>query len=187
GRRMDHRPPHPARGRPPRRGALHRRPRALREEARVAPDQGDPLSSSRTSTRCHQLRVLFRSVGEDASETGRIEMTQGVLYVHSAPRALTPHIEWAASGVLGVPARIRWEDQPAMRGLQRAEMTWRGREDTGARLVSALRGMHEVRFEVTQEATAQLDGARWSCTPELGIHHAATDHAGNTVLTEDRV
>jgi len=114
-------------------------------------------------------------------------MTQGVLYVHSAPRALTPHIEWAASGVIGVPARIRWEDQPVSRGLQRAEMTWRGREDTGARLVSALRGMHEVRFEVTQEATAAVDGARWSCTPELGIHHAATDHAGNTVLTEDHV
>ncbi|GAP77259.1 hypothetical protein Y09_0071 [Brachybacterium sp. SW0106-09] len=47
--------------------------------------------------------------------------------------------------------------------------------------------MHEVRFEVTQEATAAVDGARWSCTPELGIHHAATDHAGNIVLTEDHV
>src|SRR5690625_7266431 len=42
-----------------------------------------------------------RFVGEDASETRRNEMTQGVLYIHSAPRALAPHIEWAASGVLG--------------------------------------------------------------------------------------
>src|SRR5690625_7538997 len=50
-----------------------------------------------------------------------------------------------------------------------------------------MRGMHEVRFEVTQEATAHTDGARWSCTPELGIHYAATDRAGNTVLTEDHV
>ena len=114
-------------------------------------------------------------------------MTQGVLYVHSAPRALTPHIEWAASGVLGVPARISWEDQPVGARLQRGEMTWRGREDTGARLVSSLRGMHEIRFEVTQEATAAVDGARWSCTPDLGIHHAVTDHAGNIVLTEDHV
>ena len=114
-------------------------------------------------------------------------MTQGVLYVHSAPRALTPHIEWAASGVLGVPARISWEDQPVGARLQRGEMTWRGREDTGARLVSSLRGMHEIRVEVTQEATAAVDGARWSCTPDLGIHHAVTDHAGNIVLTEDHV
>lgn len=114
-------------------------------------------------------------------------MTQGVLYIHSAPRALTPHIEWAAAGVLGVPCRIRWEDQPAHRGLLRAEMTWRGREHTGAQLASALRGMHEVRFEITQEPTADADGARWSCTPELGIHHGTTDRAGNLVLGEDHV
>ncbi|GAA1331588.1 MULTISPECIES: DUF3145 domain-containing protein [Brachybacterium] len=114
-------------------------------------------------------------------------MTQGVVHIHSAPRALTPHIEWAASGVLGMPCRIRWEEQPAHRGMLRGEMTWRGREDTGARLVSALRGMHEVRFEVTQEATTQEDGSRWSCTPDLGIHYAMTDRAGNTVLGEDQV
>lgn len=114
-------------------------------------------------------------------------MTQGVLYIHSAPRALTPHIDWAASGVLDVPARMRWESQYVGRGLLRSEMTWRGREDTGAALVSALRGMDEVRFEVTQEPTAQVDGARWSCTPELGVHHAITDHAGNIMLSEDHV
>ncbi|MCS6710742.1 DUF3145 domain-containing protein [Brachybacterium sp. EF45031] len=114
-------------------------------------------------------------------------MTQGVLYIHSAPRALAPHIDWAASGVLGVPSHLRWEVQPLEKGLLRSEMTWRGREDTGARLVSALRGMPEVRFEVTQEATAHADGARWSCTPDLGIHHAVTDHAGNIVLTEDHL
>ena len=27
--------------------------------------------------------------------------TRGVLYVHSAPRALCPHVEWAIAGVLG--------------------------------------------------------------------------------------
>ena len=114
-------------------------------------------------------------------------MTQGVLYLHSAPRALAPHIDWAASGVLGVPARMHWREQPVEDGAVRADLAWRGREDTGARLVSALRSMPEVRLEVIQDATAQADGARWSCTPELGIFHAATDHAGNTVLTEDHV
>lgn len=114
-------------------------------------------------------------------------MTQGVVYIHSAPRALAPHIEWAAGGILGMPVRIRWEDQPARRGLVRAELTWRGRADTGAQLVSALRGMQDVRFEVTQDATALTEGSRWSCTPELGIHHATTDRAGNIVLTEDHV
>lgn len=114
-------------------------------------------------------------------------MTQGVVYIHSAPRALAPHVEWAVSGVLGVPMRVRWEDQPARRGLLRAELTWRGRAETGAALVSALRGLHELRFEVTQEPTSTTDGSRWSHTPELGIHHAVTDRAGNIVVTEDHV
>ncbi|RAE94112.1 DUF3145 domain-containing protein, partial [Burkholderia multivorans] len=30
-----------------------------------------------------------------------MDMTQGVLFVHSAPRALCPHIEWAAGGAIG--------------------------------------------------------------------------------------
>ncbi len=114
-------------------------------------------------------------------------MTQGVLYIHSAPRALAPHIDWAASGVLGVPARLQWREQPVGPGLVRADLTWRGREDTGARLASAIRGWDDVRYEVVQDATAHADGARWSCTPELGIFHAATDRAGNTVLSEDHV
>ena len=114
-------------------------------------------------------------------------MTQGVVYIHSAPRALAPHIEWAAGGVIGMPVRIRWEDQPARRGQLRTEFTWRGRADTGASLVSALRGLHELRFEVTQDPTTVTDGSRWSHTPELGIHHGVTDRAGNLVLTEDHV
>ena len=114
-------------------------------------------------------------------------MTHGVLLIHSAPRALTPHIEWAAGGVLGVPCPIRWEDQPAHRGTLRAEMGWRGPDDTGARLASALRGMGEIRFEITQEPTPSIDGGRWSYTPELGIHYAATDRAGNIMLSEDHV
>ena len=87
-------------------------------------------------------------------------MTQGVLYVHSAPRALAPHIEWAASGVFGVPARIRWEDQPAQRGLQRAELTWRGREDTGARLVSALRGLSDPARTILATVADEVEGGR---------------------------
>src|SRR5699024_12284108 len=100
-----------------------------------------------------------------------------VLDVHPAPPAVAPQIEGAASGVLGVPARIRWEEQHVGRGLLRAEMTWRCRDDTGPQLGSAMRGMHEVRFEVTQEATAHTDGASWSCTPELASHYAADEQA----------
>ena len=67
-------------------------------------------------------------------------ITRGVLFVHSAPRALCPHIEWAAGGVLGVRVSMDWTDQPAAPGLFRAEVSWQGPAGTGPRLTSALRG-----------------------------------------------
>ena len=34
--------------------------------------------------------------------------TRGVLFVHSAPRALCPHIEWAGAEVLGSRIHLDW-------------------------------------------------------------------------------
>lgn len=114
-------------------------------------------------------------------------MTTGVIFVHSAPRALAPHIEWAVRGVLGVPSRWTWDEQPASPRHVRAELAWRGGDNTGAELMSTLRGMPELRFEVTQDPSPLADGARWTCTPDLGVHYAQMDRAGNVVLTEEQV
>ncbi|GAB3100441.1 DUF3145 domain-containing protein [Isoptericola nanjingensis] len=114
-------------------------------------------------------------------------ITRGVLFVHSAPRALCPHLEWAAGNVLGGRVSLDWTAQPAGRGLYRAEYSWQGAQGTGARLASALRGWDHLRYEVTEEASHGADGARWSHTPDLGIFHAMTDVHGNVVVPEDRV
>jgi Protein of unknown function (DUF3145) len=114
-------------------------------------------------------------------------VTRGVLFVHSAPRALTPHIEWAAGGVLGVRLSMDWIDQPASPGMLRTELSWQCAQGTGARLASALRGWAHLRYEVTEEPGSGADGARWSHTPELGIFHAVTDVHGNMVVPEDRI
>ena len=113
--------------------------------------------------------------------------TRGVLFVHSAPRAMCPHVEWAATSVLGARPVIDWTAQPAAPGLLRTEISWSGEVGTGARLTSALRGWEHLRYEVTEEASRGVDGSRWSHTPELGIFHAATDVHGNIVVPEDRV
>jgi hypothetical protein len=113
--------------------------------------------------------------------------TRGVLFVHSAPRALCPHIEWAAGGVLGIRLSLDWIPQPAAPGLYRTELSWQSEQGTGARLTSSLRGWAHLRYEVTEEPTSGVDGARWSHTPELGIFHAATDVHGNVVVPEDRI
>ena len=86
--------------------------------------------------------------------------TRGVLYVHSAPRALCPHVEWAVAGVLGVRVSLDWIRQPASPGTWRAEFSWQGEPGTASKLASALRGWHLLRFEVTAEPCATAEGER---------------------------
>ena len=113
--------------------------------------------------------------------------TRGVLYVHSAPRALCPHLEWAAGRVLGRAQPLEWTEQPVLPGSMRAEISWRGPVGSGAALASALRGWEHLRFEVTEDPASGSDGARWMHTPDLGIFHAQTDALGNVVVPEDRI
>jgi hypothetical protein len=114
-------------------------------------------------------------------------ITRGVLFVHSAPGALCPHVEWAAGGALGMRVSLDWTAQPAAPGLHRTELSWQAPQGMGARLTSALRGWAHLRFEVTEEPSSGADGGRWSHTPDLGIFHAVTDVHGNVVVPEDRI
>ena len=114
-------------------------------------------------------------------------VTRGILYVHSAPSALCPHIEWAVGGVLGVAVTLDWTPQPAQPGSYRAEMSWTGAAGTAAAVASALRGWNHLRFEITEEPTASTEGSRFACTPELGIFHAVTGLHGDIMIPEDRL
>lgn len=114
-------------------------------------------------------------------------MTRGALYIHSAPAALCPHIEWAISSVVERHTTLEWVPQPASPGMLRAEMAWAGPQGTGAVLTSTLRGWAHLRYEITEEASRGVDAGRWSHTPELGIFHATTDVAGNILISEDRI
>ncbi|MEH3034789.1 MAG: DUF3145 domain-containing protein [Aeromicrobium erythreum] len=113
--------------------------------------------------------------------------TRGVLYVHSAPSALCPHVAWAASGVLGTTVELDWVPQPAEAGTYRAELSWQAAVGSAASIASALRGWERLRFEVTEEPTASSEGARYSYTPELGIFHALTGLHGDVLIPEDRI
>ncbi len=112
---------------------------------------------------------------------------RGVLYVHSAPSALCPHIEWAVGGVLGAAVNPSWTPQPAQAGAFRTELSWTGDVGSAARMVSALRGWDQLRFEVTEDAAAATEGARYSSTPVLGVFHAVTGVHGDIMIPEDRL
>ena len=114
-------------------------------------------------------------------------MTRGALYIHSAPAALCPHIEWAIDSIAERHTELTWSAQPAAPGMVRTDVAWMGVPGTGAQLATGLFGWANLRFEVTEEASAGVDAARWSFTPELGIFHAVTDVAGNIMVSEDRI
>ncbi|MFV0372650.1 DUF3145 domain-containing protein [Microbacterium sp.] len=112
---------------------------------------------------------------------------RGVIFIHSAPRALCPHLEWAAGRALGTAVNFDWADQPVLAGSRRTEFAWTGPAGTGAALTTAIRGWEHLRFEVVEEPTVRSDGGRWMHTPGLGIHFAQTDTVGNVVIGEDRI
>lgn len=115
------------------------------------------------------------------------QATRGVIYVHSAPSALCPHIEWALGGVLGHAVSLEWTPQAAQAGTYRSEFSWLGESGTAAAIASALRGWNHLRFEITEEATPSSEGSRYSYTPDLGVFHAVTGLHGDIMIPEDRL
>ncbi len=114
-------------------------------------------------------------------------MTRGVVFVHSSPTALCPHIGWALESVLDQSVRLDWTPQPLGRSLVRGEFSWAGEPGTGARLASALRVFDNLRYEVTEDPSPGTDGSRWQHTPNLGIHHTWLAANGDAVVNEDRL
>ncbi len=118
---------------------------------------------------------------------GGLVTVRGVLQVHSAPPALSPHIEWAVAGVLGAAVTMPWVDQPASPGALRAELNWQGRPGAGGAITSALAGWHLLRFEITEDASPGCDAVRYSCTPSLGTFSAVISANGDVLVPEGRL
>lgn len=111
--------------------------------------------------------------------------SKGYLAIHSAPSALTRHIQWAVANLLGRSVLLMWRSQPLLTGTYRATCEWRDRTGTGAELASVLRGWHYLRFEIREEESDATVLYRF--TPELGIHRAVLDASGSVMLTENQV
>lgn len=113
--------------------------------------------------------------------------TSGVVYVHSSPSAVCPHVEWAISGALGTRTELRWTAQPAAPGQLRTECAWSAEPGTGAQLVAALRAWPMLRFEVTEDPSPGVDGQRFCHVPGLGLWRASTSANGDIVVSEDQL
>lgn len=112
---------------------------------------------------------------------------QGMVFIHSAPAAVVPHVEWSIGRALGEGISVSWIDQPVQPGSKRGELFWRGVPGTGADIASALVGWQTIRFEITEEPEAGAEGYRWSYTPTLGMFSSQIDWAGNLLVNEFRL
>jgi len=98
-----------------------------------------------------------------------------------------PHVEWAIARVLSAPVRLEWAVQPVEPAARRAEYTWSGRPGTSGELAAALRQWSMLRFEVTEEPSAGVDGERFCFAPGLGLWHGRTSANGDIVVGEDQL
>ena len=111
-------------------------------------------------------------------------IAQGLVFIHSAPRALVPHLEWSIARVLDTTVRLQWAHQPIAANSVRTEFLWSGHETAGVELASALAEWQKVRFEVNQLASGAGEAARWVYTPALGMFYSPIDSAGNILVSE---
>ncbi|AQP44281.1 DUF3145 domain-containing protein [Tessaracoccus flavus] len=120
-------------------------------------------------------------------DTNSNSQARGMIFVHSAPAALCPHIEWAIGAALNGRPTLTWTAQPAESGSQRAELSWASPIGTGAAIASSLQKLGRVRFEVTEEPSAGSDGQRYCFTPSLGAFSAVVGVHGDILVPEDRL
>ena len=113
--------------------------------------------------------------------------TRGVVFIHSTPAALCPHLTWALEAVLGDRVVLDWTEQGAAYGLKRAELSWTGAPGTGVKITAALKPFSGIRYEVTEEPSPGLNGMRWCFTPALGQHSAWMAPNGDTLVGEQQL
>ena len=96
------------------------------------------------------------------------DATTGVIYIHSSPAAVCPHIEWALAATLNSRPELTWTGQPADVGVLRTSVDWAGPVGTAGRLADALLVWPMLRFEITENPSEGVDGERYSYVPRLG-------------------
>jgi hypothetical protein len=107
----------------------------------------------------------------------------GLVTIHSAPCALRQHIEWGLNAILGQPLNYTWRDQPLAAGTIRTTIEYRGEAGLAAKIATALKNWHYLRFEVQE--FGKDGGEYFRFTPELGIHRANVDAVGSILISEN--
>jgi hypothetical protein len=107
----------------------------------------------------------------------------GFLVIHSAPAALRPHIEWGLQSILGDWVALEWKGQPKAAGTFRTSLEFRDRRGIAAKITTALKAWHYLRFEVREES--EIGGEFFRFVPELGLHRSTINEFGSISVSEE--
>ena len=116
-----------------------------------------------------------------------IAEVSGKVIIHSCPRAMTSHVEWALSRHLENFKTPTWNRQPAETGCVRTDFDWVGEYISASQIASSLLQIGKIRAEISTHPHDDSLGERFLLTPSLGIHRSVIDATGDCVIAEQRV
>ena len=119
-------------------------------------------------------------MSKSANYAGRIQ-------IYSTPSALIQHIEWAINQALGQVHSLSWVNQPLNPGSKAMEFEYKVQMPIAAKLSTALKAWHYIRFEVREINKNTQDAIFYRSTPELGLHQVSTTSNGDVVLNENQI
>ena len=114
-------------------------------------------------------------------------MISGRVIIHSCPRALTSHVEWALNDCLADFKPSVWNPQPAEPGSLRTEFDWVGEYEQASKVISCLHRIGRIRAEIITNPHDDSLGERFLLTPVLGIHRSVMDSTGDLVIGEQKI
>ena len=111
----------------------------------------------------------------------------GRILIYSTPAALMQHIEWAINQALGQVISFSWVNQPLNPGSKAMEFEYKVQMPIAAKLSTALKAWHYIRFEVREINKNTQDAIFYRATPDLGLHQVSTASNGDVVLNENQI
>ena len=111
----------------------------------------------------------------------------GRILIYSAPAALTQHIEWAINQHLNQVVKLSWVNQSLSPGCLATELEYQSRLPVAAKIATALKSWHYIRFEIRQINLQTLDATLYRITPDLGLHQASLASNGDVVINENQL
>jgi hypothetical protein len=78
---------------------------------------------------------------------------------------------------------LEWKGQPKAAGTFRTSLEFRDRRGIAAKITTALKAWHYLRFEVREES--EIGGEFFRFVPELGLHRSTINEFGSISVSEE--